>query len=245
MAVIKKYTKKDGSIAYMFNAYLGIDPETGKSKRTTRRGFRTQKEAKIAMSRLELEVDSGGLVKQSYKTFEEVYEVWYEQYKNTVKPVTADQTKRYFRLHILPKLGDMKIASITKFTCQKAVNEWSEEYSAFHLIKSIAQKMLNYAVSHDIIETNPMQFVIMPKRVPKKQEKVMFLELDQLKYFLIRAKELLLYHDYLIFRVLAFTGLRKGELAALFWSDFDEINQTISVSKTAGVLNKKNVHIYS
>lgn len=168
MAVIKKYIKKDGSTTYMFNAYLGIDPETGKSKRTTRRGFRTQKEAKIAMSRLELEVDSGGLVKQSYKTFEEVYEVWYEQYKNTVKPVTADQTKRYFRLHILPKLGDMKIANITKFTCQKAVNEWSEEYGAFHLIKSIAQKMLNYAVSHDIIETNPMQFVIMPKRVQKK-----------------------------------------------------------------------------
>lgn len=65
------------------------------------------------------------------------------------------------------------------------------------------------------------------------------MELDQLKYFLIRAKELLLYHDYLIFRALAFTGLRKGELAALFGSDFDEINQTISVSKTAGVLNKK------
>ena len=30
MASIKKYTKKDGSIAYQFQAYLGIDPLTGK-----------------------------------------------------------------------------------------------------------------------------------------------------------------------------------------------------------------------
>ncbi|EOX2929186.1 Arm DNA-binding domain-containing protein [Enterococcus faecalis] len=49
MATIKKYTKKDGSTAYMFNAYLGIDPLTGKSKRTTRRGFKTQKEANLLL----------------------------------------------------------------------------------------------------------------------------------------------------------------------------------------------------
>ncbi|EIA18756.1 hypothetical protein KKC_16164, partial [Listeria fleischmannii subsp. coloradonensis] len=40
MAEIKKYLKQDGSIAYMFNIYLGVDPLTGKKKRTTRRGFK-------------------------------------------------------------------------------------------------------------------------------------------------------------------------------------------------------------
>ena len=65
MASIKKYIKKDGSTAYMFNAYLGVDPSTGKSKRTTRRGFRTQKEAKLALSRLELEIDTNGFSKQN------------------------------------------------------------------------------------------------------------------------------------------------------------------------------------
>ena len=41
MATIKKYTKKDGSIAYEFKIYLGIDPLTGKMKFTTRRGFKS------------------------------------------------------------------------------------------------------------------------------------------------------------------------------------------------------------
>lgn len=32
---IKKYKKKDGSTAYMFKKYLGIDPVTGKRQETT------------------------------------------------------------------------------------------------------------------------------------------------------------------------------------------------------------------
>ena len=54
--MIKKYTKKDGSTAYMFVAYLGIDPITRKQKRTTRRGFKTEREAKIAEAKLQTEV---------------------------------------------------------------------------------------------------------------------------------------------------------------------------------------------
>ena len=32
MATIKKYTKKDGSTAYMFQMYLGMDHLTGKER---------------------------------------------------------------------------------------------------------------------------------------------------------------------------------------------------------------------
>ena len=53
MATIKKYTKKDGSIADQFKIYLGIDPLTGKMKCTTRRGFKSLQDAKIALNRLE------------------------------------------------------------------------------------------------------------------------------------------------------------------------------------------------
>jgi hypothetical protein len=47
MATIKKYTKKDGSTAYMFQAYLGTDPNTGSRIRVTRQGFSTKKEASL------------------------------------------------------------------------------------------------------------------------------------------------------------------------------------------------------
>lgn len=241
MATIKKYQKKDGSTAYMFNAYLGLDPMTGKSKRTTRRGFRTQKEAKLALSRLELEIDTNGFSKQNYSTFKDVYELWYAQYINTVKPITASHTERMFRLHILPKFGDIKITKLSKLACQKAVNEWSESFSAFHLLKAITQKMLNYAVSQDILTNNPMQYVVMPKKNESiKEDKTQFLELSDLKDFLNTANETLTFHDYLMFRVLAFTGMRKGELYVLTWEDVDFTNKTIYIGKTLSVVNRQS-----
>ena len=43
--MIKQYTKKsDGKKYYMFQAYLGINPKTGKPKKTTRQNFKTRKE---------------------------------------------------------------------------------------------------------------------------------------------------------------------------------------------------------
>ncbi|EFT93870.1 tyrosine-type recombinase/integrase [Enterococcus faecalis] len=235
MASIKKYTKKDGSAAYMFNAYLGVDPLTGKSRRTTRRGFRTQKEA-----RLELEVDTKGFVKQNYSTFKDVYELWYAQYVNTVKPITAGHTERMFRLHILPEFGNIKINKLTKLMCQKAVNKWSKEYSAFYLLKSITQKMLHYAVAQDIIDINPMQYVVMPKKNRTNEtKKKQFLELSELKDFLAEARETLNFQDYLIFRVLAFTGLRKGELYALTWEDINISYKQLTVNKTLTRIGKE------
>lgn len=44
--MIKKYLTKDGETRYMIQAYLGDDSFTGKQRRTTRRGFKTQKKQK-------------------------------------------------------------------------------------------------------------------------------------------------------------------------------------------------------
>lgn len=52
---IKEYTYKDGSKRYMFKFYLGTDPLTGKPLSTTRRGFKTRKEAQEAFKNLQLE----------------------------------------------------------------------------------------------------------------------------------------------------------------------------------------------
>lgn len=240
VANIKKYTKKDGSIAYMFNAYLGVDPLTGKPKRTTRRGFKKPKDAKLALARLELEVSSKGFVKQDYSMFKDVYDLWYAQYKNTVKPSTAANAERLFRIHILPKFGHVKIDKITKLMCQKAINEWSEYFSAFNLLKTLTQKLLNYAVSQDLIETNPMQYTIMPKKQKRiNEDKKQFLELDELKIFLKNAKEILCFQDYLIFRLLAFTGIRKGELYVLNWSDVNFNEETLRIEKTLSVIGNR------
>ncbi len=46
------------------------------------------------------------------------------------------------------------------------------------------------------------------------------------------AKNNGLEHDYLVFLILAYTGIRVGELVALKWKDVDFKNNTISITKT-------------
>ena len=96
--MIKQYTKKtDGKKYYMFQLYLGKDEITKKDRYTTRRGFKTKKEAEIAQARLKTEIADNGLLNTDITTFKEIYELWYEGYQ----PVSYTHLRQgvLFQLH--------------------------------------------------------------------------------------------------------------------------------------------------
>ncbi|MGM0333976.1 tyrosine-type recombinase/integrase [Enterococcus sp. AZ050] len=243
MTTIKKYTKKDGSTAYMFNAYLGIDPLTGKSKRTTRRGFKTQKEAKLALAQLQIEIDHGKFVKQDYSLFKDVYELWYAQYVNTVKPSSAQRIKYYFDKQILPAFGELKLTKISPSYCQKVVNEWSKKYTRFDSMKMYTSKIFEFAITQNLLSMNPMKRIIMPKRQReiKTKEDQNFLDKDQLQEFLTLAKQKESMQYYTAFHLLAYTGMRKSELAALNWSDINWNANAISINKNVSYTSGQRI----
>lgn len=234
--MIKEYTKKDGSKAYMFRMYLGIDPITGKQRGTTRRGFKTVREAKLAYSRLQLEVDEEGFKSQNKTTYSELFELWYDTvYINTVKESTRVKTKELFKNHILPAMGNKRVDSITIRQCQMMVNEWYGQLKNFKTVKNYALRVLDYAVTLELIRDNPMKKVVMPKhkeKVAHEEQSGNFYSKDELQTFLTCCKEDLSYDWYAFFRLLAFSGFRKGEAMALTWKDINFTDQTITINKT-------------
>ena len=176
MASIQKYTKKDGSKAYMFKAYLGTDPLTGKQRRTTRRGFKTIKEAKTELSRLMLEVEKNGIAVEKNSTFKEVFEMWIEIYQKSVQPSTLDRTMVLFNAHILPKLGDLKINKITPAYMQKQVNWYVDKgtFKNYRLIITYISRIFKYAVNMNLCDNNPIDKVIIPPQKSSKQRKLKF-----------------------------------------------------------------------
>lgn len=238
MATIKKYTKKDGSTAYMFQAYLGTDPNTGSRIRVTRQGFSTKKEASLALSRLKLEVGEGSFIKANEDTFQAVYNLWLEQYCNTVKESTLHKTMQLFNKHILPAFGSMKLDKITVPFCQKKVNEWFGIHSKYTVIKNYASSVLKFAIRMDLIKSNPMDKITVPRKMAKvdQDDELKYYNKEELQHFFSCCREDATQSNNLLwitlFRLLAFSGMRKGEALALTWKDLDFTNETVSISKT-------------
>ncbi len=67
--------------------------------------------------------------------------------------------------------------------------------------------------------------------LPQEEEKRNFWEKDEIKTFLEKAHSQLEQQDYVMFYVLIFTGMRKGELA-LEWRDVDLKEKTINIKQT-------------
>lgn len=236
---IKKYTKKDGTTAYMFRKYLGIDPDTGRQRETTRRGFATIKEAKMAYSRLELEFDSmESLKKVNNRTYFDVFEEWYELvYKHTVKESTFANTRIVFDKHVLPVFGHRKLKDITVSFCQKKANAIAvANPNRYKRYLNYAGMVFKYAVSINVIDTNPFSKIIIPVIKDDEDEEdddfENFYEKEDLIYFLKCMKNKYAYQRYAFFFLIAYTGLRKGEVLALTWKDINLKNKTLSVTKT-------------
>lgn len=232
--MIKKYQKKNGTTAYMFKAYLGIDPSTGKKRYTTKRGFKTPRAAKQAYARLQVQVQENDVLTDSNRLFSELADEWLEQYRNTVKESTYVAQRLALRKHVLPLFGKMKISKITIPFCQRQVNHWYSYYKKFSNLIGLTSSILKYALSLRLIRSNPMDGVIRPKRKKRIDEEKFvapYYTKEELLDFIEITKS---YPDplYPMFRILAFTGLRKGELLGLRWKDIDFKNKTLSVKQT-------------
>lgn len=241
--MIKKYTTKNGETRYLFQTYLGIDPITNKERRTTRRGFKTMKEAKQAERNLLLDVEENGLPSNQSDgfqdpTFGELASLWLENYKTTVKPSTFENVKSKVEKMTEEHFKEMKLKKITVAYCQRVVIELSKSYVLYNHYLSVINRIFKYAVLMDILDSNPFNKVIKPKS-RQVQRKGNFLTKEELKEFLKLAQTATLSYFFPLVHLMSYTGLRQGEALALKWSDIDFENKKITVDKTAVRIKEK------
>lgn len=241
--MIKKYTTKNGETRYLFQTYLGIDPLTGKERRTTRRGFKTMKEAKQAERNLLLDVEENGLPSNRSDgfqdpTFEELASLWLENYKTTVKTSTFENVKSKVEKMTEEHFKELKLKKITVAYCQRVVIKLSKTYVLYNHYLSVINRIFKYAVLMDILDSNPFDKVIKPKS-RQVQRKGNFLTKEELKEFLKLAQTATLSYFFPLVHLMSYTGLRQGEALALKWSDIDFENKKITVDKTAARIKEK------
>lgn len=168
---------------------------------------------------------------------------WYNLYaKPNVRVSTAEYYRRSIELHVNPQIGDIKLSKLTGRDLQKLYKDLQENgrqrkeqklkqpglsNSTVRGIHLMLHNALERAVKERLIQRNPTADCIAPK-LEKKEMKI--LRAEDMKAYLDEAARrgvLPMFYLELV------SGLRKGELVALLWSDLDIENQTITVNKQA------------
>ena len=252
---ITEYKKKNGTTVYRASVYLGVDKLTGKKARTTVTA-NTKKGVKIkAREAVNAFAANGYSVKEkpTITTYSELVALWWESYKNTIKPNSQQSMEGIVRLHILPVFGDYKLEKLTTPIIQQQVNKWADKankgekgaYANYSFLNNINRRILQYGVTMQAIQHNPARDVIIPRKQQNKEHKVKFFSNQELKQFLEYLDNLDLssyenLFDYVLYKTLLASGCRIGEALALEWSDIDLKKGIISISKTLNRYQETN-----
>lgn len=99
------------------------------------------------------------------------------------------------------------------------------------------KRILKYGVAIQVIQHNPANDIIVPRKQRKEKTKVKYLDSKELKQFLdyldtLDQSNYENLFDIVLYKTLLATGCRISEVLALEWSDIDLDNGIISITKT-------------
>ena len=238
--------RKDGRWEGRYTA--GCDPTTGKPIHKSVLA-KTQSEAKEKLKQAIAEAEKLDMSRAKSYTLGAWIKLWYEVYAEPrLREKTKDYYLNYIDNHIIPELGNTPLEKLTTIQIQKFYNDLQksgriQRYTHIKLkdkglstrvvrgIHTLLNNCLEQAVAERLLLANPAKGCRLPK-LEKREMKI--LPEDKIGPYLAEAERRgLLAAFYLELT----TGLRRGELLALLWTDLDVENMTISVSKQVNRLN--------
>jgi integrase len=208
---------------------LPSDPATGARKQKKKGGFLTQKDAKNALADLISSINKGEYVQENKMTVTDFFHIWLTEYaKQKYKPTVYDVEESIIKKRIIPVIGHIKMQQIKPLTITRFYNELSLTYSSDYVrhIHAILRKAFGQAVRWELLSHNPIDKVDSPKI---RKTTMQTWNLEQCLHFLEVSKN---HVHYIIFSLAIHTGMRKGEILGLRWSDIDFENKTISIQQT-------------
>ena len=220
---------------------VGRDPVSGKQVFKNVLG-KTQAEVKEKM-KLAIEKSRKVDFRQAGKyTVTQWMDVWFENVcKLKVRPSSHQTYRGYIDNHITPYIGKFPIEKLSTMELQKLYRKLMtkgrvERIESEHQPKGLSAKTvrnihqvissaMDFAVAQKIISENPCKAVALPKVEHREMQTI---PAEQLRAFLVEAKASGVYEMY--YTELA-TGLRRGELLGLKWSDIDLNTGVIRVKR--------------
>lgn len=227
---------KDGASWY-YVVSNGTDPITFKPKQIKKRGFKTKEEAEIAAMEVELLIKKNEYFKGENMRFGALYEEWLESYPYTRK-ISSTRNRIQSAKHLTKVWENVSIGKITKQVYRKYMNSLIDDYryNTREGIHIVAKMIFDYAVDLEYLKINPTANYKVPRDEVSiqntEQDKLVFLEKEELVDFIFTTEKHGLENDLEFFSLLAYSGMRIGEAICLKWEDIDFENESININKT-------------
>lgn len=225
---MRGYFRKRGS-KWSFTVDIGRDPVTGRRRQKTVSGFRTKKEAEAACAELISQIKAGQYREPANMTLGQFLQDFMAGERQRIRETTWNNQMFLVKKHILPALGHLKLSELTPMTLQRFYQAKVEAGLASSYIKSmyaILSKALRTAEKWGMIPRN-VAALVTPPRVQKPEMNVWTPE--QIRRFFQTAEDRRFYIAYVL---AIYTGMRRGEILGLKWSDIDFERCVIHVQRT-------------
>ena len=219
----------------------GMDPNTGKPISRNVLG-KTQAETREKLKAAIQQAEQVDVTQYEKYTVGQWANVWFETYaKPNIRESTALYYQNYIENHIVPNIGKILLRKLTTLDLQKFYNKMKtsgrvQRYKNMENkglsnktvrgVHTMLHGCLEQAVQNRILPYNPSNAC----KIPKKEKKEMYvIPPEKIGAYLHEAQA---YGVLPIFYLELSSGLRRGELLALLWSDVDIEKHTVSVTKT-------------
>ena len=233
--------RKDNRWAFRVDA--GVHPDTGKRRQLGRQGFDTKRAAEAALTEAISEVSRGMAVSRSSITVGEYLQEWIEIARPSLRPTTARGYEQSIG-RLTARIGRVRLQALTPMQVQRCYNELLESGGrggrelapkTVRHAHVVLRKALGDAERLGVVSRNAAAAA----RPPTGEHTEMATwSSEALRDFL----DAIVGHQYEIaFRLLAASGLRRGEVLGLRWRDVDFDLGQIAVANTITELGSEVV----
>jgi integrase len=227
----KRRVKGEGSVFYREDRKRWIAQLKLENGKLMTRSARTKIEASMQLKQMQRELEKGLLVPASQQTVKQFLEHWLEDVHKppSVRINTYRIYRQYLDHHVLPALGHVRLQKLTPEHVQELYARKLEEGYAAETVRGM-HRMLHKALN-DAVKWNRVSFNVCDKVTQPRQVKyeIQPLTKEQAKALLVAAEGSSL--EALLTLAVA-TGMRRGELLGLRWSDIDFDEGSLQVRHT-------------
>lgn len=245
---ISEYTTKAGRqylVKYTTTLADGSSKVVLRRRDNDGKPFLTRKAAADYLGDVNSEIRRGTHVVPSRVTTGEWLDLWLSSLR--LAPSTVASYRKNVRLHIRPALGTVPLAKLTGTRISAHYRDLESSGRQDHekgtglsartvrYVHTILKSALREAVSQGLLAANPAEKAKPPAAREAKAPEIHPWTADELKTFLGWA-EGQDRPDFASWHLLAFTGMRRGEMLALRWRDVDFEQSRVSVRRSVGIV---------